>query len=372
MELSKDQKQALREIISWYFDDEDKKFFTLGGLAGSGKTFLIRVLEDEIQKRELISIAHCAYTGKAANVMRTKGINNACTIHSLIYKPIKEGEKVRFVKIPVDEMAYKLIVVDEASMVSEEIFNDLMSYGKKILFVGDYGQLDPVGSKFNLMQEEDLDFKLTTIHRQALENPIIRLSLQIREGRDFDYGNYENKFYKMHPTQLHDSTFLRADQVICGSNKRRKELNDYYRELKRYYDMPKKDERLIILRNNNFKGYFNGQQIIVDEDFKQESTITLMGKFHDPLDSYKIGHEEQFWMTNLYNCGYNIKEDSDSKDTLSADYAYCISVHKSQGSEWDKVILIDDEGFLRWDYEAKCKWLYTAFTRAKDKMVWVG
>jgi len=374
MELSKDQEIALDEILKWYYSETDsRKYFTLGGLAGSGKTFLINLITKSIYDKDIMcKIAHCAYTGKAADVMRRKGISGASTIHRLIYIPIEEKEgKITFVKKEKADFDYDLIIVDEASMVGEDIFDDLMSYGIKVLFVGDFGQLPPVGTKFNLMIEDKLDFKLTTIHRQALENPIISVSLKVREygGNSIDYGSYKNKFYKTIASNLSMKSFLSADQIICGTNKRRLELNKIYREEKNLSGLPKKGEKLIILRNNYSKGVFNGQQIIVAEDFKLQSPIKIEGKFYDPFDENKKIRKEDFWVTNFVNTGYVIKEKGLS-DAILADFGYCISVHKSQGSEWDKVLLIDDEGFLRWDKDAKKKFLYTAFTRAKEKFIW--
>ena len=154
MRLSEEQKHVIREIMGF-----KKNELRIGGLAGTGKSTVIKHLAELLPR-----FAVCAYTGKAASVLRKKGIDRAQTIHSLIYKAYTdEKNQVRFSLSP--SLDCEWIIVDEASMVSEAIYRDLKWFGKPMVFVGDHGQLEPIGDKFNLMDDPDL--RLETIHRNA-------------------------------------------------------------------------------------------------------------------------------------------------------------------------------------------------------------
>ena len=143
--LTDRQKWALHKIVTGVRDKKLEQ--TLGGYAGTGKTCLIKYL---IQFFPRYAVA--AFTGKAANVLRKKGVM-ASTIHSRIYKPTFENGIVYFDINPDPEC--EGFIIDEASMVSQEIYEDLKSFQMPMIFVGDHGQLEPVDSKLNLMESPD-------------------------------------------------------------------------------------------------------------------------------------------------------------------------------------------------------------------------
>ena len=134
-------------------------------------------------------VLFAAFTGKAALVMRSKGCERASTIHSLIYKTRESGEEMPSFDLWDDAPASKasLIVIDECSMVDAELGRDLMSFGVPLLVLGDPAQLPPIqGGGF--FTDAEPDAMLTEVHRQAEDNPIIRLSMDIRDGRDLEPG----------------------------------------------------------------------------------------------------------------------------------------------------------------------------------------
>ena len=165
----------------------DPQVFRLFGYAGTGKTTLARHLAEHVDGET----AFGAFTGKAALVLRSKGCKDARTIHSMIYRPKDvETEEPSFVLTRTrPAAAASLIVIDECSMVDEELGRDLLSFGKKVLVLGDPAQLPPVkgGGYFT---EAEPDVMLTEVHRQAADNPIIRLSMDVREGRRLARGDY--------------------------------------------------------------------------------------------------------------------------------------------------------------------------------------
>ncbi|WP_375701436.1 AAA family ATPase, partial [Bartonella sp. AA81SXKL] len=150
MQFSPEQDNALKAVSAWLKEGRSP-LFRLFGYAGTGKTTLARYFAETVDG----SVQFTAFTGKAAQVLRSKGASNACTIHSLIYCPRGEEEvsdEVTGKKSIAPTFALnrrsaaaqaKLIIVDECSMVDEQLARDLMSFRTPILVLGDPGQLPP-------------------------------------------------------------------------------------------------------------------------------------------------------------------------------------------------------------------------------------
>src|SRR5450432_4623886 len=185
------QDSALKAVADWLKAKPGKNgtppVFRLFGYAGTGKTTLARHIADGVDGE----VKFAAFTGKAALVMRNKGCDNACTIHSLIYRARESGVEQPSFELWDDAPASKakLIVIDECSMVDAELGRDLMSFGVPLLVLGDPAQLPPIqGGGF--FTEVEPDAMLTEVHRQAEDNPIIRLSMDIRAGLELEPGRY--------------------------------------------------------------------------------------------------------------------------------------------------------------------------------------
>jgi exodeoxyribonuclease-5 len=185
------QDAALQAVASWLQAKPGRngtpQVFRLFGYAGTGKTTLARHLAQWVDGKVLFA----AFTGKAALVMRSKGCERASTIHSLIYKTRESGEEVPSFDLWDDAPASKasLIVIDECSMVDGELGRDLLSFDVPVLVLGDPAQLPPIqGGGF--FTDAEPDAMLTEVHRQAQDNPIVRLSMDIREGRELEPGRY--------------------------------------------------------------------------------------------------------------------------------------------------------------------------------------
>ena len=246
IEPTEHQKKALYYLVQGIRENK-KPEQTLGGYAGTGKTTLIRYLLHFFQ-----DFGIAAYTGKAANVLRRKGMGEASTIHSLIYKPYFEDGHVYFDL--ADSLPYKGVIVDEASMVSEEIYYDLKSFGVPLVFVGDHGQLEPVNSKFNLMARPEI--KLEEIHRNA--GNIAKFAEQIRKGKAPQPYNTEGNIEFKRRASI--EYLMDADQVICAYNATRVKTNANIRAELGYEGTLNVGERVMCLRNNKRKGLFNGMQ----------------------------------------------------------------------------------------------------------------
>jgi len=445
MELEKEQELAIKDIINWYNSNENIPY-TLGGPAGSGKSFLVSFLINALNLKEK-DIVIGTITGKASLVLHKKGVRNAKTISKLIYDPVtnpskdlkeatdhrdllrysfnQEKENRNTLKLEIEEYDRKiaalvelketglkflkkeisvlsdakLAIFDEASMISMSVAKDIMSFGCKCLFIGDPYQLPPIVSNeedHSLLFDKNgnklpLSFQLTKVIRQALDSPIIKIATDIREGRGLPpYGIYKGQngntdiFIRMKKRDLTFDLLGRADQIICGLNNTRNSLNQEIR--KKVFGItdpfPKEGEKLICLKNETC-GLVNGMIV-----YAQEDAYSYLKMFDS---SYEIRPADEYFFCNVKedndgmlfkNCkmfaphfrtpGDNVEINKINfykrRDYFEFDFGYVISCHKAQGSEWPKIVVLDD----RWGRTMRDKecWQYTAVTRGCNKVLY--
>lgn len=385
LELSEKQRSTLENMLSWYKDNKTQ-YITLGGYAGTGKTTLMGYLSNILRKdKKKIKIAFCSFTGKASRVLqrKLKDTNSIYkndyvgTIHRLIYRPIldDDGEILRWEKMPKGDFLYDLIVVDEASMVTSEIWDDLLSFDRPILAVGDHGQLPPIEGKFNLMKKPE--FKLEDIYRQELNNPIIKVSEIARKYGRIPVEDFSKGVRKLDKRNPETGEFLEAlfegydseTMILTGYNRSRVKLNQGIRQLLGFESVsPTQGDRVICLKNNHKEEIFNGMMgTILDitegsmGDFKYyNAEIELDGEDFPYMG--KIS-KEQFGQQSTIN---NMPEGIDLFD-----FGYALTVHKAQGSQANRVVVFE-ERFSMMDDEMWRRWLYTAVTRAEKELYIVG
>lgn len=387
IELSDDQKLVLNKLEKWYYDINKDRYITLGGYAGTGKTTLISVFRKNLEvKNPHIKVVFCSYTGKAARVLKNKIIESKSdysqdfigTIHSLIYSPVVNDKDEIVGWDKKKSIDGDLIIVDEASMVDSEIWNDLLHFGIPIIAVGDHGQLPPIKGKFNLMENPEL--RLEKIHRQAEDNPIIQLSVLARETGEIPVGEYAKRVVKLARGSSESQevigellqNFKRDTLVLCGYNTTRVKTNKYIRQALEFEsEEPQGKDRVICLRNNHAKGIFNGMlgtitSIDKDEKYKvYDVTIDMDGEDSEYKGAIAM---EQF--NNIESLNFtNQRGQFNNMDLF--DFGYAITVHKAQGSQSKRVILFE-ERFKQMDDENWRKWLYTAVTRAESELYIVG
>ncbi len=357
---SPQQAAALDEVGRWLKRrDKNDQVFRLFGYAGTGKTTLARHLAEGIEG----TVVFAAFTGKAALVMRSRGCPDARTIHSLIYRPKEiESEEPSFELNDDSEAANaRLIVVDECSMVDEELGRDLLSFGRPVLVLGDPAQLPPVkGGGF--FTEAEPNVMLTQVHRQAEGDPIVRLSMIVREGGRLlpaDYGDTR----VIRRDEIDSAAVTKADQVLVGLNKTRRLYNRRIRELFGHSSAtPEPGDKLVCLRNDRKKGLLNGGIWNV-----QTATGLRNGKLRmsvtpeeDPgRKPQRIGVIPNFF-SGEDEIPFSLRKNSDEFD-----FGYALTVHKSQGSQWDEVVLFDESYAFR---EHRNRWLYTGVTRAAKRL----
>ncbi|MYZ49695.1 AAA family ATPase [Propylenella binzhouense] len=370
MKLSPQQDDALKAVARW-LKAGHPQVFRLFGFAGTGKTTLARLLAEGVDGDVLFA----AFTGKAAQVLRNKGCANARTIHSLIYRPRGEKAEEETGEIapafslnrtsPVAKA--KLIVVDECSMVDEALGRDLLSFGTPVLVLGDPGQLPPVKSAEGgggFFTEHEPDMLLTEVHRQARDNPIIALAHAVREGGTPAFGSYgESRVVSRR--EIDAEAVLAADQVLVGTNRTRRLYNARIRTLKGFEGkLPAAGDKLVCLRNNSEKGLLNGGLWRVTSlGAGSGAALTMLVRSeeegrHGP--SAKIRVLKALFEEGPETVPWQMRRNSDEFD-----YGYALTVHKAQGSQWDRIVLFDESWAFR---ETRERWLYTAITRAAEQI----
>lgn len=371
MAFSPEQDRALVEVSKWLKAGKTQ-VFRLFGYAGTGKTTLARHFAEGVDGEVLFA----AFTGKAAQVLRSRGATKASTIHSLIYRPKGEEEiedeetgsksvAPTFSinrKSPVSEAA--LIVIDECSMVDEELGRDLLSFGTPVLVLGDPGQLPPI-SGGGFFTDHEPDFMLQEIHRQARDNPIIDLAQQAREGRQIMIGDYGDAAKVISKKDVSADLVLEADQVLVGTNNTRRRYNSRLRELKGFDGpLPAAGDKLVCLRNDAAKGLLNGSlwQVTSAPRTVKKAMNLLIRAEDDGIERYsaKVKVLKDIFEMPEAEIPWQLRRRHDDFD-----YGYALTVHKAQGSQWNDLVLFDESYAFR---EHRDRWLYTAITRAAESI----
>ena len=408
MELTNEQKYVVDNIMEKFHqggyykpvDFRDVFVTTVGGYAGTEKTTLISKLREHIRVAfPKLNVAFLTFTGKASSVLKIK-LNTIDThddyigtIHGLIYAPKSRWDRklktwviTEWKLKNIGEIYYDIFIIDEASMVSQKIWKDLNKFGKPIVAVGDHGQLPPIGSDtFSLVQ--NTDFKLTEIHRHALDSPIIGLSKWVREegyiplNRVFSKDVFKLSWHHPKCKKIWNEKVSFNDDnmiILTAFNVTRTALNDNIRKKLEYkYETPYPGERVVCLQNDHNRGIMNGQigrvLWVMAEDHDLYRMTLDMDHIVDPIEctvAKKCFGQVSYTMYNRSKKSIKQHEYVSDKGIGPVnyfDYGYVISVHKSQGSEWQKVILFEQRT-QRWDDDYYTRWLYTAITRAREKL----
>lgn len=386
IELTDEQYNLCDVLVDWYKHyGRAKPYFYYSGPAGSGKTTVIKYFMEKLGLSNDNVIA-CAYVGKAVLVLMRHGLN-ASTIHSLIYnvsfkmeedviidefgtpKKIRK-KKLRFVLKDHLPKSIKLIIVDEAAMVDDKMREDLLSFGIPVIMMGDQNQLPPVIGKSSIL--DNPDYVLTKIMRQAEGDPIVYLSQCVLHDVPVDYGIYGKSQVVSH-IPINDEIVRNYDMIICAKNKTREMLNDRIREdVFHYMDRKPMIGDKIICRKNNWGESLNGIYLtnglvgyVTDVDYcSLYRNIVYLGFRPDFMeDSFeKLTVDYEFM-----NASYDMKKSIPFNEKEKFEYAYAITAHLSQGSEYSRVAFIDEKFH---DAQTTKRLQYTAITRARDAITW--
>ena len=360
--LTAEQEAAVDAAVR-SLSGEGAENLTIGGFAGTGKTTVIKTVVERMRAAGKF-VAVVAFAGKAVSVLRRKGLYGAQTLHSLIYKPDKKDGVLTFTK--VFDLDCDAVIVDEASMINTALYEDLLSFGKPVVFIGDHGQLEPIGDNPGVMSNPHI--KLEKIHRQAEGSAILWLAHLFREGKKPNWATVPVAEIRKLEKREVAKVAHEYDVILCGFNKTRALMNSIVRENRGYQSELVEGERLICLKNNRI-GFFNGMMFTIEKIHEKKNVFTA-GGFRDCLvvdlktDDGVARPKVTVWLTN----GEQVDLRDMPHDIVVADYGYALTCHKSQGSEFTKVLVIEEIWVEKWDPR---RWKYTAATRASKELAWV-
>lgn len=380
IDLTEEQTNLVKKLTDWY-KNSSRQWFSYSGAAGTGKTTVIRAFIEELGLQRYIA---CAFVGKAVTVLSRQGLP-ASTIHSLIYHvswipvmdekglPVlnKDGNpKMKVVFSLKNELPgdLQLIIVDEATMVNDDLAEDILSFGIKTVFIGDNNQLPPVFGVSSVMLNPD--FWLTKIMRQAENNPIIYLSQRVLKDLPLHYGIYGKS--RVVPSVTLDETYTRYDAIIAGKNKVRDDINEYIR-----YNIKGVTSRLpvigdkLICRQNDWDRSIEGNIYLTTGMTGIVTDIhrSLGGNKYMSIDFLPEISDEEFFNllldTQYIRMNYEDRRNYGFSRYEKFEYGYCVTCHACQGSQFDNVLFIN-----QWFHDADLtkKIQYTAITRAIESI----
>ena len=359
--------------------------------AGTGKSTLVKFIVSALDIPEK-DICYVAYTGKAATVLKKKGNDNAITAHKLLYKAIPT-EDGGFIFKQREKIDYKLVIVDEVSMLPRSMWELLLTYKVHVIATGDPGQLPPIDKSEDNGILNNPHIFLDEIMRQAQDSEIIRLSMWIREGKPLNTFPCKKEQVQIFlPNETSTGMFSWADQILCATNPKRNDINNFMRQQKGYDKTPCVGDKIISLNNHwdflstkNEWPLINGVIGTLKDSYLD---IAYLPKYINsaPIEilqtTMELEEEEDFYLKIPIDykqllTGENSLTDRQkyllrkNRKTVNPPfefaYAYAITTHKAQGSEWDKVLIFEEK--FPFNKEEHKRWLYTAITRAKEKVV---
>ncbi|MGM0480034.1 MAG: ATP-dependent DNA helicase [Bacteroidota bacterium] len=447
---TREQSDLLHALCAFYTSSQDHPLFLLQGYAGTGKTTLLSAFVNALSamRRKKVLLAP---TGRAAKVFSNRSGHPAYTIHKKIYRKEKvAGGGIRLGLAP-NLHTNTLFLIDEASMIgsyslksdgtiqSRNLLEDVIEFvynGKncRLIFIGDRGQLPPVGADFSpALQQSYLEnhfprlnirrFELSEVLRQAYDSAILENATALRSAPEHSFPHIKlrqnSDLKRIDGSELEDvldSSFSNYGDtntiMITRSNKRANLFNEQVRaRIFWYEEQVVANDLLMVVRNNYYwlgedvssNFIANGETIRVKRilgrtslygfDFV-DARVELIdfpdyGEFevkimldalseNQPSISRERMKELFFAIEEDYAFERNKKKRyerimSDPYfNALQVKYAYAVTCHKSQGGQWDCVFI--DQGYLTEEMldQSYFRWLYTAFTRATEQLYLVN
>ena len=381
VELTDEQTQLVKRLCKWYRSGTDKQWFAYTGAAGTGKT---TVVNQAIEELGISRYLCCAYVGKAVSVLAQHGLP-ASTIHSMIYdvhwveQTDSAGEiilrpdgrpkmKVEFTLRDSIRGDPQLLVVDEATMVNDDLCEDILSFGIKTVFIGDNNQLPPVFGVSSIMSMPD--FWLTKIMRQSEDNPIVYLSQKVLKRERIPYGTYGQS--RVMPYLYLGENYRDYGMILTPKNRVRDDINRHIREHVLGYTAPTPviGDRLVC-RQNDWNRLVDGNLAlttgmvgtVVDIDRSDCGPGYMTIDFHPD-----IAHGDFLGLrldARYIQMDYEDRKLYGISSYEKFEYGYATTVHQAQGSQAESVLFND-----QWFYDAELtkRVRYTGITRASEKV----
>lgn len=389
MILTNKQEEGLKIAIQRYKAGE--KYTIISGYAGSGKSTLVRFIIEALDVAE-DRVCFATFTGKAAEVLRKKGNQNVSTLHRLLYEsfPRPGGGFIHRRKISIP---YDIVIVDEISMAPKTLMDILFSHKVYVIGLGDPFQLPPIDKDEDNHLLDHPHIFLDEIMRQAQESEIIRLTMDIRNMKPLQIQDGQEVKVLPNIYLSEDSVLTWGDQILCATNATRSRLNQ--RMLKILgFENPTAEQIKIICVHNYWEDFsLNGDPLIngsigyLKNPFKTFINVpkwlyTTVKKFDILQADVVFDNDEYPGVPIDLNYLVEGKKSCDWRDAYKIgkakprigdimprefEYGYAVTGWKAQGSEWSKVLVIEEN--FPWNKEEHQKFLYTCATRASEKLV---
>lgn len=421
--LNPDQQAAVKRILEWLWEG-DSPYFLLAGAAGTGKTYAIQALVDQINGK----IVFTAPTNKATKVLRatltTEDYKPICrTIYSLLGLKMEANGAIKQLTAPedpVDLRAITLVVVDEASMVNQALMGEIEkaaeNYGRlKFLFMGDRNQLPPVNEKASMVWELDMP-RAELYQVMRFDNQILDLARKIEKQVDHpaptikllsDNDEIEGVWYL---TQAHFhmalmnaakqgdfSNPIQLTKAIAWRNQTVGEINQLIRG--QIFDNANErrwmvGDRIILTGPAND---FDGKSIgCTDDEGTVEKVERATHQLYPEFECYNISvitdenkrislwvlHEDyefeaRFKQNHLANeAKFNPRMWKDYWHFVDSfhkvQYGYAITAHRAQGSTYDSCYVVWNDILTNRNRGEAFRCLYVASTRPKKKLILGG
>jgi exodeoxyribonuclease V len=326
----------------------EKRHFVFDGPAGAGKSVVMAALA-----RKYPSAMLCAFTGKAASVLARKSGLETGTVHGAIYKftglHAETNEPKFWPKLGDGDWRGKLVFIDECFTVDQWLGRDLMATGCKVVACGDGNQLRPVkGSRFF----DRSDMSLIEIHRQAWDSAIIRQAHRVRTEGVYEADGPDFRVVGGGRALSHDD-IAASDIVLCWKNATRIEINRHVRTHKGFSGWIRRGEPVMCLKNDKKMGVLNGAVYVLLEDQKP-----LSGRIVIENERGEVVAMKKSWIEG-------VEGDWEADDSVGFALGYCATIHKAQGSEWDRVILVDEYDRV----DQRREWIYTGISRSAKSII---
>lgn len=349
--VSSSQEEAIQNALNYHIS-------ILTGGPGTGKTYTVNRIVKELENRNF-SYCLLAPTGKAADRLAELTHRPTETIHRklklLPYSNYKTEE----------EITEDYILIDECSMLDLELSACLFTHisdTTKIVLIGDVNQLPSVlcGRVFQDLIESNLikTTKLEKVYRQAGDSHIIKNAYAILNDEALDY------------TSTSDFEFIECEDVEEIQNY----IKDRYNRDKTMILSPQHESQLgtdvlnLIIQNKDEDGFYEYDKVIQNtNDYDLGVFNGNLGYISDIEERLINGEWQKVYSINFSNINKIIEYNK--KNINEIELAYALTIHKSQGSEFDTVIIPINNSL---EYMLNKNLLYTAFTRAKKHLVLIG
>jgi len=447
---NEEQDQLMRELVSFTFSPQNPACFILKGYAGTGKTSILGAFIKALKQNKIKSVL-MAPTGRAAKVLALRSGEMATTIHKRIYFANGTADGGTNMLLAPNKSKNTLFIVDEASMigdfsvqsdgsVSRNLLEDVINYvfmgeNCKLIFLGDEGQLPPVGTlESPALNSEYLAnyfsaihfsvFGLTAVVRQDAQSGILENATRIRMAQkaqllpQLDLEHYKD----VQPVpgdelvQLIESAYDRFGSeevmIVTRSNKRANLYNQHVRNRILYMEEELAGGDLIMVVKNNYfwidplsaAGFIaNGELLRIHRVRRVETLYNVRFAYlevslidYPEMDRFEtiafmetltvetpnlnrtflrelfFEIEKDFFHERNKQKRYQLIMKSPYFNALQIKFAYAVTCHKSQGGQWSAVFV--DHGYIEENQldEAFLRWLYTAVTRATEQVYFVN